>query len=497
MTETMTDANTDDGHDDSSRSFFNHRSAGGSGGGAGGSSAMISSGGTQTMGGKVSMYGTAKAVASMQSSAMKMFGNAFSSSTTSSSSSSQDEEGGGNKFLSRADLLAFADWFALFESESSSSSTESVTLVSSSSTNTPVNTTTAGSSNSHANNGQRPRPLNLPSHPSSSNLSESSTTTDAASAAGNLSQGAGTMPAPASDILSLKDTRYEIWDWQLGGKLPSVERINEGVQAIFQKDQNVLTIIPPDISFRYGTIEWNLRYPLDKEPSRKILSSMIFRDVSLNLIITYGTTSPTSPSPIHTSTSQTNQMRLSKNKKLDENQLRALPMFLPIMGSLIQLRCMVAAFEWNFYAYNKKLVKILNGEEIDHDGKLMRNKKLLRSFGVNADAPVEADDGDEQPSSRSDDEVVSLDQHDDDDDGEGEEDENGNGSQLRHAANGWDDLLSKYQPPEDIALASNPQAVSTDDAINLKPSSSANADSSYVEVVKLFQSKSDERFLVM
>lgn len=471
MTDTITEVNTDDGHEDSSRSFFNHRSSGGSGPPS--SNTVISTGGTQTMGGKVSMYGTARAVASMQSSAMKMFGSAFSS-ATSSSATSQDDEGAGNKFLSRADLLAFADWFALFESESSSQ--ESVTLVSSN-TATPVNSATS----SNTSTTLKPRPLNLPSHPSSSNLSESSITTEAS--ASNHSHGV-VAPVQASDILSLKDTRYEIWDWQLGGKLPSTERINESVQLILQKDQNVLTIIPPDISFRFGCIEWNVRYPLDKEPSRKILSSMIFREVSLNLIITYGTTSPTSP----VFSSSTTQLR-SKNKKLDENQLRALPMILPIMGSLIQLRCTVVAFEWSLYAYNKKLVKVLNGDEIDHEGKLMRNKKLLRSFGVKVEAPAIEEEIEKQPINVTDEEESDHREYDED---SGDEDDDEN--RLSATNNGWDDLLSKYQPPEEIAVASNPIALSTDEALNISATSTL---SSYMEVVKIFQSKSNDRFLVL
>jgi len=108
-----------------------------------------------------------------------------------------------------------------------------------------------------------------------------------------------------------------------------------------------VTVVPPDISFRFHHVEWNLRYPLENNV-RKIMAALIVKDVSANVIISHGNSASASPS------SSSNrivgmlpptQSLLSRNQNLDDNQLRSLQGFVSLMGALIQLRLTVNQFE--------------------------------------------------------------------------------------------------------------------------------------------------------
>lgn len=93
-------------------------------------------------------------------------------------------------------------------------------------------------------------------------------------------------------------------------------------------------------------MEWNLRYPLENN-SRRIIAALVLKDVSANIIISHGNAlSPTnSQAAAHDPSFTPTQSLLSRNQRLDDNQLRSLQGFVSLMGSLIQLRLTINQIE--------------------------------------------------------------------------------------------------------------------------------------------------------
>lgn len=167
-----------------------------------------------------SLFGIkSRAVASMQSTALKMIGGLAS--------------GGGadeldNKLLGRADLLAFADWFAGFEVED--------------------------------------KAFLDPAAP------------------------AGSQPAPSSVPLTAKDIRLEVREGPSVGVPPSTASMSETVLGFFSREEFAVTLVPPDLALQISHLECSLRYPRVLARTRRTMGAVIARDLAANIIISHSGT---------------------------------------------------------------------------------------------------------------------------------------------------------------------------------------------------------------
>lgn len=338
----------------------------------------------------------------MQSKMTKMIGNVTSNLSgvgnylNSSADKSSDLD---SKIFGKSDFSAFTDWFKSLESESIDSFIPSNTS----------NTSTTSSNTSHTN--------------TSTNTNTNTNT----------------------NVISLKDIQFEVFDWNVIGSSPSLNKIIEVVEGIVSKSDNVLTFIPPDINFTMQSLEISLRYPLLKASSkRKLFLNIIMSDFNISLNI--------SQAPNTNTTSSTTSFTTSTLEHPNENQIQSLQGIVSLIGCLIQMRVTIGQLQVNSYLY-KEFLKLYYSFDVNKTVSLV---SLLHETHIDAEDDDEADE--ERNASPS---------HEDTD-----------------LQENWNSLLTTYKPM--IYESNDSSQVTNNKSID-----------ELEEQVILFQSKSSERFFIL